>query len=153
MFKKLLQVGAMLTIAAGLLVAPATAANAGAYGCTGTDVGSWPVYDEYGTVGDIHLYYDSSTGWNCAAAVKRTSYVFYGLATHIYITINNSAYDDNHVKNNFASDSGMYKYYAGPAKVYGKGMCIWLQAGIADVSGPNAQGNYITRYVNRVACG
>jgi hypothetical protein len=39
-------------------------------------------------------------------------------------------------------------------RVYGKSMCIWIKAGIADISGPNADyWNYIVRDVNRVACG
>lgn len=147
-------------IAAASLVisAPAAPAYAGGYGCTGSAVGTWTIYETdtipVVAVGDIHLYYDSSTGWNCAVNVKRSSYVFYGLATNMYIHMNNSAYDDNHIANNFASDSGMYKYYAGPVRVYGKNMCIWVSAGIADNSGPNSDyANYYVRDVNRVACG
>ncbi|TQS21605.1 hypothetical protein [Microbispora sp. KK1-11] len=110
--------------------------------------------DQYGTYGDVVLYYDSGSAWNCAVLVKRSSFVFYGMATNMYITMNNSAYDDNHTKNNFDSDSGMYKYYAGPVRVYGKNMCIWIKGGIADISGPNADyWNYIVRDVTQVACG
>lgn len=139
---------------ASVVIAPPVASYAGGYGCTGTLVGSWTVTGDEGVDSDIHLYYDSSTGWNCAVNVKRSSYVFYGMATNTYIYMNNSALDDNHTKNNFASDSGMYKYYAGPVKVYGKSMCIWIEAGDADVSGPNAQyWNFDVRDVNRVACG
>ncbi len=154
MGKKLLHIALALATAAGLPVLSATAADASGYGCTGAQVGSWPVSDRYGTYGDVVLYYDSGTAWNCAVLVKRSSFVFYGMATNMYITMNNSAYDDNHTKNNFDSDSGMYKYYAGPVRVYGKDMCIWIKGGIADISGPNADyWNYIVRDVNRVACG
>jgi hypothetical protein len=139
---------------ASVVIAPPVASYAGGYGCTGSLVGSWTVTGSEGVFSDIHLYYDSSTGWNCAVNVKRSSWVFYGMATNIYIYMNNSSYDDNHTKNNFASDSGMYKYYAGPVRVYGKNMCIWIEAGDAETSGPNADyWDYDVRDVNRVACG
>lgn len=145
---------AAIVVASLAIVAPAAPAYAGGYGCAGSLVGSWPIEGDEGVAGNINLYYDSSTGWNCAVAVKSSGYVFYGLATNMYIHMNNSSYDDNHTKNNFDSDSGMYKYYAGPVTVYGKNMCIWITGGIADNSGPNSDyWNFYVRNVNRVACG
>jgi hypothetical protein len=145
--------GAALVAASLVVTSPAGPAYAGGYGCTGSSVGSWVVYGSEGAAGDIHLYYDSSTGWNCAVVVKRTSHVFYGLATNMYIYMHNSAYDDYHIKNNWSDDSGMYKYYAGPVRVYGKNMCIWIEGAIAENSGPISDyWDYDVRDVNRVAC-
>jgi hypothetical protein len=150
---------ATIVLASVAVSGPATPAYAGGYGCTGSSVGSWPIYPYWSNSsseieGDIHLYYDSSTGWNCAVVVKRSTFVFYGMATNMYIYMNNSSYDDYHIKNNFDSDSGAYKYYAGPVRVYGKNMCIWIVAGIAENSGPVSDSfNFDVRYVNRVACG
>jgi hypothetical protein len=145
--------GAAIVAASLVVTAPAAPAYAGGYGCTGTFVGGWPIYGSEGASGDIDLYYDSGTGWNCAVAVKRSNDVFYGLATNMYIHMNNSSYDDNHIKNNYASDSGMYKYYAGPVRVYGNNMCIWITGGIAENSGPNSDSwDYDVRNVNKVAC-
>jgi hypothetical protein len=145
--------GAVIVAASLVATAPASPAYAGGYGCTGSLVGTWKINGSEPVEGDVDLYYDSSTGWNCAVVVKRSSFVFYGMATNMYIHMNNSSYDDNHTKNNYDSDSGMYKYYAGPVRVYGKNMCIWVTGAISEVSGPNADNTWQVVNANRVACG
>ena len=80
-------------------------------------------------IGEVDLYYNSSTGYNCAWT--RTTGDAYGHAQHITIGIDacspsnrqgdqctgSTAHDD---------DFGNYQYYAGPAAVKAPGVCIFL---------------------------
>ncbi|NJQ00497.1 hypothetical protein [Streptomyces zingiberis] len=129
---------AALSITAGFLIlGPAPQAHAGGYGCSGSLVGSWPVPMKDVLTGgtyyrsDVKLYYDASTGWNCAALVKREG-PRYGEITPMSIFLFNGRCAEDNKKNNCDDDTGHYKYYAGPVKVYGKGMCIGFVARASD---------------------
>jgi hypothetical protein len=137
-----------------MILVPATNAQAASYGCTGSQVGSWPVSDGiHPAVGDIKLYYDAGTGWNCAVMVKRTSFGLYGQNSGVTISINNSRWGDGvPAHGNYDIDGGQYKYYAGPAKVYGRGMCIYLMGSAASTVNPDQEHRYV-RHVRGVACG
>ncbi len=64
-----------MAVAAGFMAVTPGAAIAGGYGCTGTLVGTWPVRSAVpNTLSDIQLYYDGSTGYNCAVNVKTAYY-------------------------------------------------------------------------------
>ncbi|MGN9846174.1 hypothetical protein ACTMTI_49480 [Nonomuraea sp. H19] len=123
------------------VVAP-TAADAAAYGCRGTLVGSWKVPMKDALSGktyyrsDVKLYYNARTGWNCAALVKRPGEPRYGEKTPMSLEIFNSRWAEDRPKNNHDEDHGRFKYYAGPVKVYGKNQCLSIHARHGDHTGP-----------------
>ena len=68
-----------------------------------------------GTVhGRVYLLYSSSAGSNCTVTMKSTS-VGIGTATTAYLEVKGSARK---------TDSGPYKYYAGPMKAKAAGVCV-----------------------------
>lgn len=136
--------------AATLAVAPAASA-AGSYGCSGSLIDSYPIQHASSTWGTAYLYYDSSTGNNCAAAVKNSNgYRGTDTLTTVYMqrcssttpgTCGSIEASDN--------DSGQYSYYAGPAVVYAAGHCVQVTASIWDPS----HSDVATTVQNGVHCG
>ncbi|MCF6474624.1 hypothetical protein FAF44_40535 [Nonomuraea sp. MG754425] len=111
---------------AGALVA-VVQAPASAAGCTGTHLDNWSIRGGY-----IAVYYNSSTGRNCAMTYTNTP----GKKQYISVTISTSG-DSDH-------DSGSFTTYAGPVSVYAKGKCISFQGRVQ---------NYPTEGVVDVYCG
>ncbi|MEV4581351.1 hypothetical protein AB0K16_49775 [Nonomuraea jabiensis] len=70
------------------------------------------------------------------------------MAIHLW----NSRLTDDNVKNNKDSDSGRFKYYAGPVRVYGKNLCMYINALHGDHTGSDISYNG-RRQVLGVACG
>ncbi|MFD5661369.1 hypothetical protein [Streptomyces hirsutus] len=110
-------------------VALAPAASAGAYGCAGSQINSYSLYgDTTVSYGTIYLYYDSSTGKNCAAMAS-TSAGGYGvkkpMTLHLRVCSQRSDTGGCTVTDG-AIDSGSYAYYAGPVSVKAAGHCIWI---------------------------
>jgi hypothetical protein len=146
-----------LVLGCGLLTAPASVANADAYGCPGTRVGSYPVKTPQGTTwGYFHIYYDSSTGVNCAVTVKNTAggYGTYGYTqATIVACYNTTPSDDCKEVDQGKTDRGYYLYYAGPVKVYAKDRCISGKGSIERAAdGVNAT-TYTTLGNRAVHCG
>ncbi|GAA3154067.1 hypothetical protein GCM10010466_51240 [Planomonospora alba] len=133
-------VAAAALVTSGIATAvPASAsASAGGYGCSGSLVGSWPVPSRDTLTGkkyyvtDVKLYYNAKTGWNCAVYVKRKGSPRYGRPTPMLLTMYNQRWTEDRMKNNYDSDSGDFKYYAGPVKVYGKNMCVSISVLYSD---------------------
>jgi hypothetical protein len=155
--KKALTVSVAAVAAMSLSVVTPTAASAGAYGCSGKLVGSWKVPMKDLLTGgtyyrsDVKLYYNASTGWNCAALVKRPGKPRYGEKTPMLLEIFNSRWAEDRPKNNHDKNAGRFKYYAGPVKVYGKNLCLSIYALHADHTGPGT--DYNGRLdLGRVAC-
>ncbi|MET7327522.1 hypothetical protein [Nonomuraea sp. NPDC005650] len=144
-----------------LQVAGSPPASAGAYGCTGSLVKSWPVplkdaiTKKYYYLSDIKLYYDARTGWNCAVLAKRPGKSRYGERTPMSIKLWNDTWPSEVVKNNVAADDGRFKYHAGPVRVYGKNHCVSVLAKHGDYSGPDGPGGPEyngRRLIEDVAC-
>jgi hypothetical protein len=158
MFKRV-----MLCVAAAALAAtaaPAAPASAASYGCDGTLVRSWavPMTDRLDGKtyyrSDVKLYYDAGTGWNCAALVKRSGLPRYGDKTPMVLEMYNSRWAEDNYKNNYDEDQGAFKYYAGPVKVYGKGLCVSIRALHADEVANSTPPDYNGRLtLSGVACG
>ena len=52
----------------------APSASAAGYGCSGSQIDTYPVKTSGGTTySNIYLYYDSSTGENCASNVRTSA--------------------------------------------------------------------------------
>ncbi|MFF5208168.1 hypothetical protein [Streptosporangium sp. NPDC000396] len=108
----------------GIMANPAYAAAASytpegicGAGFARVDGGVQPVKTSSGSVyGHVYLLYNSSTGYNCVTTIK-TSFV--GLPTHVSAWV-----QVKRPKTKPVDDSGSFKYYAGPAKIYGKGLCV-----------------------------
>jgi hypothetical protein len=142
MLKRTLTVVLAGTAALTLHLVASPAAGAAAYGCSGTQVGSWkvPMKDalDGGTyyISDVKLFYNARTGWNCAALVKRSDHQRYGEKTPLYLEMYNSRWAEDNWKNNYDKDVGRFKYHAGPVKVYGKNICVSIHAKHGDHTGP-----------------
>jgi hypothetical protein len=124
----------ILAVSGGATVATTQPASAGGWGCTGTEVSGSPFpetnfYVNSPIYGYIHLYYDASTGYNCAVNVKTGS--GYGVPTDTEIELEECAEDVpgtctviNDQWDPPVTSTALYSYYAGPVRVYGKGHCI-----------------------------
>lgn len=129
---RLRQAGALAAVlaAAALTIAAPGAANAAEYGCTGTLLDTYAVKSRVGnTLSHIRLYYNASTGYNCASNVKTAYYSQFKHDVSIYMHNQDFREDDNNRPGyNNDSDGGKFQYYAGPVKVYAKGKCVNIRA-------------------------
>ncbi|MEU6072856.1 hypothetical protein [Micromonospora sp. NPDC047074] len=103
--RKLTSLAGVAAVGAGLLVG--TASPAAAATCSGGLLGNWQIRGGY-----ISVYYNSSTGYNCAMTHTNNP----GVSQYIYVSIGSGNQSD--------VDKGNFKYYAGPVSVYGRGRCI-----------------------------
>lgn len=84
--------------------------------------------DHGAKIGELDLYYNSSTGYNCV--YLKSGNATWGKAKHMFVGISrcNETKPSNScttASSNFqVVDSGTYKYEAGPVGVYAKGHCI-----------------------------
>ncbi|MFE0457851.1 hypothetical protein ACFW1A_01155 [Kitasatospora sp. NPDC058965] len=119
---------------AGVVVAAPTA-SAGGYGCTGNLVGSFS--DKHnGTVwGTLYVYYDSSTGDNCAVNVANSA-GYYGTSTIKNVVISEcSQTSPGPVCDEIGTpqeDNKNYYDYAGPVRVHAPGHCIYAAGDLFD---------------------
>jgi hypothetical protein len=104
--RALLSVASAAAMGAGVLAATAAPASA-ASPCGGSLLGNWQISGGY-----ISVYYESSTGDNCALTYTNKP----GKAQHIMVEI-----DDGGAAH---TDSGTYSYYAGPVRVHAPGKCV-----------------------------
>jgi hypothetical protein len=93
------------------------------------------VYASGSKVGELQIYYNSSTGDNCA--YFQSLGAARGVAKKMYVSIQvcqetKSGGTCTSIKTSHgsSSDSGTYSYYAGPVGVYGKGRCISSYGGM-----------------------
>ncbi|MEO3891291.1 hypothetical protein [Nonomuraea sp. B5E05] len=108
LFRRLTSFAGALALGAGLVAAASAPASAAV--CSGTHLDNWSI-----TGGYIAVYYNSSTGRNCAMTYTNNP----GKAQYIMVSISTSGASDR--------DAGTYTTYAGPVSVYAKGKCISFQ--------------------------
>ncbi|MFD7325434.1 hypothetical protein ACFV9D_30820 [Streptomyces sp. NPDC059875] len=119
---------------AGFSLVSATAASAAGYGCSGSLIAQKSIRTsqnvQYGT---LNVYYNSSTGMNCVAAVKNATGGA-GIASEtnvtIYRCVAGSAPGSSCYTDDSDTDGGSFSSYAGPAEVYAAGRCVRLYANI-----------------------
>ncbi|MGW4808253.1 hypothetical protein [Kitasatospora sp. NPDC004272] len=142
MRRKIASTLAAFGIAAAGLTVGAPTASAGEWGCAGNEIDTYSV--TYGSTmyGAVHLYYDSSTGKNCAVTVA-TSAGGYGVAKYMSVMLarctqtspsSTCSLDDVKV------DADTYKYYAGPVSLSAAGHCISVR-GRVTYNGHEAAGS------------
>jgi hypothetical protein len=140
-------VGGLVLAAGGMFIgSPSAEAATSAYGCTGSEVGTYSIKSGSTAFGTLHLYYDSSTGRNCAANVATTA-GGYGTATYKLVWLAECAAGtkpgascdpvDAEVQDP-ASTSTKYTYYAGPVTLYAPGRCVIIGGTITSPSGVTA---------------
>lgn len=117
--------------AAGVTLIGVPHADAATGGCSGSLIESRTLKVGKTTVGSMALYYNASTGRNCA----RTNHggVTWDKKTYTLIeiyTCKNHTPGRNCDLDKHASDHGNYSRYAGPVSVYGRGKCIAVHANI-----------------------
>jgi hypothetical protein len=93
------------------------------------------VYSGSTKIGELDVYYNSSTGDNCAEFQSLGS--SRGVAKNMYVSItvcqqttSSSTCTPISSSNATRSDNGTYQYYAGPVGVYGAGHCIRSSGGM-----------------------
>ncbi|MGW7285931.1 hypothetical protein ACWGH4_10620 [Streptomyces sp. NPDC054847] len=110
------------TAAATLVLAPSAhaATHATACGSTYSRVGHYPLSSAIAQAPDpggwLDIYYSSTTGKNCAVAYPIST--LQPKTTEISISIRRSGTAE------WFGDSGPYHYYAGPAYISARGVCI-----------------------------
>lgn len=108
----------------GVLAVPA-AANAAGYTPEGVCGNGFAVVNKapVGSLGTVYLLYNRRNGLNCAVTIKSK---LQGLSTRTTVELQVSRPAGNgtapYVQKD--SDTGRFKYYAGPVKLQGKGMCV-----------------------------
>ncbi|SOD85179.1 hypothetical protein SAMN06272765_2585 [Streptomyces sp. Ag109_G2-15] len=132
--KRIISVLSVLFSLFGFALITAPSASAAGYGCSGSLVDNHPIRTtENVTYGNLYLYYDSSTGYNCAVAVKNSAG---GAGTASKTTVSifrctaGASTGDACTTDASDDDSGNYSSYAGPVKVYAPNRCIRLYANI-----------------------
>lgn len=93
----------------------------------------------YDQLGVIFLGYNSGNGYNCAYTEKFTSE---GTATHVGVKLRAEGDSD------WISNSGSFKYYAGPVYRYALDRCVQVSGDITTSQG--VSGSYTS---DLVACG
>ncbi|MCT9931469.1 hypothetical protein N5079_14710 [Planotetraspora sp. A-T 1434] len=81
--------------------------------------------------GYVYLLYNRKTGYNCVVTIK-TAYV--GTQTYTSATLKTQTrrVRDEPVRTASKTDGRKYKYYAGPVKLYAKGLCVKYSGTIWD---------------------
>ncbi|MDP5225725.1 MULTISPECIES: hypothetical protein [Arthrobacter] len=120
---KLFAAGAALALAGSFGAVSATGAEAATGTCSGTLVGHNPLSLNGTTYAYLDVYYNSTTGYNCARTVHYGS--TWGKPLFTSVTLNYVG------RQGIASDSGTYAYYAGPVSLYGRGICVEASANIS----------------------
>ncbi|MFC0542715.1 hypothetical protein [Kutzneria chonburiensis] len=133
---------AVLAMTGAVTIADTGTASAAGWGCSGSEVSDSP-YPVVGPAGSVfsyvHLYWNGSTGKNCAVNVKTGA--LYGTPTQTEIVLYQCAADTPAAGCSAtlaASDGGNFAYYAGPASIPGAGHCLVVQAWTDDTSGNEA---------------
>ncbi|MEV6160224.1 hypothetical protein AB0L53_58805 [Nonomuraea sp. NPDC052129] len=120
--KRVLTVAATVLVATGVVAGTPAAANAGAYGCSGQVVRSDKLENGLEMpISVVYLYYDSRTGYNCAVNVWLP-----GVTDKSRISVGIRSKSSG-----WRKDSGNFKRYAGPVKVYGRNRCVKVTASSA----------------------
>ncbi|WP_405881064.1 hypothetical protein OG747_22110 [Streptomyces sp. NBC_01384] len=121
-------VAAFIMLGGGLVLAPS--AFAGGYGCSGNQIDTYPVTYSGETFGNVYLYYDSSTGKNCAVTVSNSSHG-YGSSKYMYVRVEkcqqtapSGGYCTIYSPEVWDDNGGDFLYYAGPVTVSAAGHCI-----------------------------
>ncbi|MEU9865645.1 hypothetical protein AB0D99_32725 [Streptomyces sp. NPDC047971] len=127
MLRKATAILGSLGMAAAFLVIGAPAASAGGYGCAGGQIATYPVKYGSTTYGNIYVYYDASTGKNCAVNVATTA-GGYGKDKYMQVEITRcsetSPSSTCHVEDEDYEGYYPFKYYAGPVEIYASNKCI-----------------------------
>ncbi|MFR9725193.1 hypothetical protein ACL02R_17770 [Streptomyces sp. MS19] len=158
--RRLVAVLATVAAAAALTGTAAPGASAGGasaaaeYGCNGSLINTYPVRTPAGAVwGNIRLYYDGSTGRNCAVNVKTAAG---GSGTRGWTSVNlyrcassTPGRPCRWQDETYDGDGGPYAYYAGPVSIPAAGKCIRV-TGFVGTAPSNASGGSGT---NGVHCG
>ena len=122
-------VAVLALLGGGLLLAPA--AQASGYGCSGNLIDNYPVTYSGSTFGNVYLYYDSSTGKNCAVTVSNSSHG-YGSSKWMVVELEKCTQTvDTGTCSSYSpaqevKDQGNYLYQAGPVSISAAGHCILI---------------------------
>ncbi|HET8768264.1 MAG TPA: hypothetical protein VFM86_13155 [Pedococcus sp.] len=134
MLKKLAVVAVSLLTAAVGVILPAVPAQA-ASSCSGSMIAYSNIKTSSGTVvGEIAVYYNSATGYNCARYNHRGP--TYGVASQTMIRIErcHETTNRNQCTTSFSDPAswestsiGNFAYYAGPVQVYAPNNCVYVE--------------------------
>ncbi|MEU7898567.1 hypothetical protein AB0B45_37610 [Nonomuraea sp. NPDC049152] len=132
---KLAKIGIAAAALLGATVVPLSIATpAQAASCSGSQIDSIAVKRGGSTYGTLKLYYNSSTGKNCARLDRVVNYgTKAGMILSLYACgkgwSQSKCFRDHY---DIGQDSGQFGEYAGPVTVNGKGRCILVQGNVSD---------------------
>ena len=122
---------------------PAQPATSGPCASLGSLIISDPIKDGGTTLGELDVYYNGSTGYNCA--YTKSGGPTWGVSKRMEVWLFSCA---ETTPGNFCThksldfDLGQYSYYAGPVYVSARGHCIQAMGGIEWGGTPNNGYNY-----------
>jgi hypothetical protein len=113
---------ALVAIASSLVATGVSAPPASAAVCSGQLIGWYPLMESRG---ELDLYYNSSTGMNCVVMNHGSDNWGLPVMTVASLTIcRESVASTTCTPISQKQDRNVYKYYAGPVSLYGRGHCI-----------------------------
>ncbi|MFC4007778.1 hypothetical protein ACFOY2_11120 [Nonomuraea purpurea] len=141
---KFAKIGITAAALVGASIAPLTltASPANAATCSGSLINTIAVKNGSTTYGTLKLYYNSSSGNNCARLDRVVNYgTQKGMILSLYACGSGWSVSKCHQDYyDIDQDSGQFGQYAGPVTVYGKGRCIQVQANVQAAN--NSWANY-----------
>ncbi|HET9172007.1 MAG TPA: hypothetical protein VFN97_21420 [Actinospica sp.] len=125
-------ISASLSVAAlgaMLVAAPEASATSSGGSCVGSLISASPIIEDQGnnvgsTLGYLNVYWDGSTGENCAILNSASS--DWGQTKWMAVQL----FEKGNPSNS-QTDANYYKYYAGPISVPGAGRCIYADGTIS----------------------
>ncbi|MET9344783.1 hypothetical protein [Nonomuraea sp. NPDC003804] len=122
---------AATVIMGGVLAVPATA-NAAGYTPEGICGNGFAVVNKapVGKLGTVYLLYNRRNGQNCAVTIK-SQLAGQSTRTTVELQVQRPFGNNTGPYIHKDSDSGLFKYYAGPVKLDGKGMCVKFSGSMA----------------------
>lgn len=121
-----------------------------AAGCSGTRIEHIPVKYGSSTYGYLDVYYNSATGKNCA--MTRTTGAAYGNASYIDVYLarcTQTSSGSTCTVDSSVTDSGAFRYYAGPVSLSAANRCIFADGFIIY----NGKAAYARTYPAASHCG
>ncbi|MEU7892111.1 hypothetical protein AB0B45_04520 [Nonomuraea sp. NPDC049152] len=119
---------AAAVIIGGVLAVPASA-NAAGYTPEGICGNGFAVVNRapVDSLGTVYLLYNRRNGLNCAVTIKSK---LQGLSTRTTVELQVKRGPGNRIESD--SDTGNFKYYAGPVKLEGKNRCVQFIGTMSD---------------------
>ena len=129
MMKFFVRVAGVVLAAGCAGVLPQSIAVAATGNCPGGLIFTQTDFARGAAIGELVVYYDSSTGDNCAEVTHMGASVGHAERTDVSLVRCETTYpqpqcNGKNVPGGYAADGGQYSYYAGPVVVHAPANCV-----------------------------